>query len=38
MHVAQNLILVITYLFQVIMIFFQFNDDYLKQHSFEKPC
>ena len=40
MNVAQNLLFITSYYtcFNLLMILFQFNDAYLKWHSFVKPC
>ena len=37
MNVAQDLIFFDSYYIKILMIHFQFNNAYLKQHSFEKP-
>ena len=37
MNVAQDLIFFDSYYIKILMIHFQFNDAYLKQHSLEKP-
>ena len=39
MNVAQNLLFITSYYtyFNLLMILFQFNDAYLKRHSFVKP-